>query len=375
MCRAFIVSIAAIFLLSACSSTPVKETSSTKIVTAPATAALVPAAQLPTSMPATELPTVQPTIQTEWFSRLETISPQNWARLQLLQTFPAEMPMNHSAVTIAPDRKTMVIGSSSRAQLFFFDLESGRILPQSLYISGVANADRPFNVIEYLSDGTILANSDGPYTIYHIDGAGNVLSTWTGIDFAVSADDKIMAFGTAGGITLVDIASNETMISLNGREAMGASFSPDNSKIAINVITVQDISIDIWDIASQTILTRLDQAGNASYSPNGKFLAATGYEDNATSLKIFTPDGTTQLTTLKASDPKGLNGMAPVFSPDASIIAAQIGNGSPIAWDTTNWQLLETPALEGELSSFSSDGRNLVTRTHDGGILIWGVLP
>jgi hypothetical protein len=44
-------------------------------------------------------------------------------------------------------------------------------------------------------------------------------------------------------------------------------------------------------------------------------------------------------------------------------------------WETTTWQLLDTAAVEGELHSFSPDGRILITRTADGSILLWGVVP
>jgi hypothetical protein len=67
--------------------------------------------------------------------------------------------------------KTMVMGSSTSAELVFFDLESGK-LSGTLSINGVQNADSPFRWIEYLADGTIMANSDSPHAIYHIDNAG-----------------------------------------------------------------------------------------------------------------------------------------------------------------------------------------------------------
>jgi WD40-like Beta Propeller Repeat len=187
-----------------------------------------------------------------------------------------------------------------------------------------------------------------------------------------------VAFGENEGTPLVDIASAETKISLNEIDGMGYSFSPDNSKIAMDIVTVEDLSVEVWDIASQTILATLPKTGNVRFSPNGKFLAGTSYEDSANPLKIFTPDASAQITTLKVNGPNGLTGIEPVFSPDGLIIASQIATGSPaapIAWDTVNWQLLEAPALQGDLYSFSPDGRILITRAFDGGILIWGILP
>lgn len=350
--RSLIFSILAMFFLAACASTPGKEPPGV-------TATFAPAAQ-----PSISVPSVQPTIQTGWLSQLETIEPQNWKRLQILKTFPAEMPMKLSAVTVAPDGKTVVMGSSTGAQLFFFDIESGK-LSRTMPITGVQNADSPFNTIEYLADGTIIANSDGPYEIYHIDHTGNVLATWDSINFAVSADQQTMAMDADGGTSLLKIANNIPIASLKNTNGMGYSFSPDNSKIAMDVVTVDYANVDIWDIKNQTILETLHNMYDVSYSPNGKFLAALDSVNN--SLDILSPDGAVQITTILDAHSEYL------ISPDGALIAYQTANGSSVAKDTTSWESSET-TLRGRLDCFSSDGRILITRTDDGGILIWGVL-
>jgi WD40 repeat protein len=308
---------------------------------------------------------MQPNLQIEWLAQLETISPQNWTQLRLLQTFPAEIPMIHSAVVIEPDGKTIVIGNSNKAQLFFFDLESGKIFPKSLYIHDVENVDVPFKAIRYLSDGSVIASSNSPYMIYHIDSAGNILSAWDGIEFAVSTDEKTLALDINEGTSLVNIENNTQIALLKNSNGLGFSFSPDNSKIAIDAVTVDYATVDIWDIKSQTILKTLDNSYRASYSPNGKFLAMLGNVDG--SLRIFSPDGAVQITTIFDAHSDYL------ISPDGSIVAYQTAQGSSVAKDTTDWKSFET-ALRGRLYSFSPDGRILITRTDNGGILIWGVL-
>ena len=358
MHRAFVLSIATAFLLFACSSFSPKETPPSETLTMPAT-------QPPTSVPVPQPSTAQSDLQTGWLAQLETISPQNWIQLQLLQTFPAEMPMVHSVVVIAPDGKTLVLGDSNKAQLFFFDLESGTISSKSLDITNVENGDAPFNAIKYLSDGSIIASSSGPYMIYHIDSAGNILSAWDAIEFAVSADEKYLAFDVAEGTSVINIANNEPIALLENSNGLGLSFSPDNSKIAIEAITVDEGNVDIWDIKSQTILKTLPNMYRASYSPNGKFLAALDSVEG--SLKIFSPDGAVKITSILDAHSDYL------ISPDGSILAYQTAAGTSVARDTTNWTSHET-TLRGTLDSFSPDGRFLITRTDDGGILIWGVL-
>ena len=358
MHRAFTFFIITAFLLFACSLFSPLETPPSETLTTPAT-------QPPTSVPVTQPSTAQSDLQTGWLAQLETISPQNWTQLQLLQTFPAEMPMVHSVVVIAPDGKTLVLGNSNKAQLFFFDLESGTISSKSLDITNVENGDAPFNAIKYLSDGSIIASSSGPYMIYHIDSAGNILSAWDAIEFAVSADEKYLAFDVAEGTSVINIANNEPIALLENSNGLGLSFSRDNSKIAIEAITVDEGNVDIWDIKSQTILKTLPNMYRASYSPNGKFLAALDSVEG--SLKIFSPDGAAQITSILDAHSDYL------ISPDGSILAYQTAAGTSVARDTTNWPSHET-TLRGTLDSFSPDGRFLITRTDDGGILIWGVL-
>ncbi len=363
MHRAFALSIATTFLLFACSLFSPKETPPSETMTAPATS--LPATQHLTSVPVTQPSVVRPNLPAGWLTQLETISPQNWTRLQLVQAFPAEMPMAHSVVVIEPDGKTLVLGNSNKAQLFFFDLESGTISSNSLYITNIENADVPFTAIKYLSDGSIIVSSYGPYMIYHIDSAGNILSAWDAIEFAVSADEKYLAFDEAEGTSVINIANNEPIALLENSNGLGLSFSPDNSKIAIEAITVDEGNVDIWDIKSQTILKTLPNMYRASYSPNGKFLAALDSVEG--SLKIFSPDGAVQITSILDRHSGYL------ISPDGSILAYQTVEGSSVARDTTNWTSHET-ALRGWLDSFSPDGRFLITRTDDGGILIWAVL-
>ncbi len=125
------------------------------------------------------------------------------------------------------------------------------------------------------------------------------------------------------------------------------------------------VNVDIWDIKSQTILKTLQNMYMASYSPNGKFLVMIDSVDNT--LKVFSPDGAVLITTILDAHSNYL------ISPDGSIVAYQNEKGSSVARDTTNWKSHET-ALRGRLDSFSPDGRFLITRTDDGGILIWGIL-
>jgi WD40 repeat protein len=365
-CRSFTIVLVTAFFFVACTPVSVEQDMPTETAIPPATETLAPATQPPT---ATAI--IQPTQSVDWLSQLEVIRSGNWSRLQLLKTFPAEMPLDHSAVAISPDGKTMAVGSSANAQIFFFDLPGGNL---SRTVQANTSFNKPFDMIVHLADGTLLASSPKGYESYHIDANGDVLATW-GYPFALSADGKTIAFGGNEGAILVDIAGNEIVESLEANVALSFSFSPDNSRLAVATAGVDYVTCYVWDIANRTLLGTLTEAGNILFSPNGKFLVVTSYEEDTNPLKIFSPDGITQLAVLSADSPNGLNGKAALISLDGSVIAAQIANGSPIAWDTTNWQSLDSPALQGELYSFSPDGRILVTRASDGSILLWGVLP
>jgi WD40 repeat protein len=360
--RSILFSIITLLMLAACA--PASTQSSVPADTA--VFATLQVTQTPVSVPVSQTP--------EPAGQLEVIGSGNWGRLQLLKTLPAEMPLNHSAVAVSPDGKTLAVGSSSNAQIFFFELLDGQLL-RTVPVNGVANVGAYFNEIDYLPDGTLIANSDGPYMIYHIGANGDVISSWDGISFAIAVDKGIMAYGTMDGVSLLDLAGNTSIDTLDERDGMYFSFSPDASRIAIEVIGVDVLDTTVWDVPARTRLVTLNEASNARFSPDGRFLSVTSYQDGKSLLKIFNSAGTSEITTLMVGDPNGLNNMPCLWSHDGSVIAAQISNGSPVAWDTTNWQALEMPALQGELESFSPDGLILVTRGQDGAILLWGVLP
>jgi WD40 repeat protein len=363
--RSFVLTIIALFFLVACNLfAPVERIPPT------ATGAPFIVTQAPTLIAATQTHASHP-------GSLEVINAGNWSRLQLLQTFPAEMPLS-SAIAISPDGKTLAVGGKTGAEIFLFDVASGQLL-QTVSI-GLSQVGEYFYLsdMEYLPDGTIMVNSSGPYAIYHIDAAGNILSRWDGINFAISADKKMIAHYTMeAGIVLTEIATNTSLHSLEDPDAMDFSFSPDDSILAAEDVGVDYLHVEIWDIPNLRLLTTLDETANPRFSPDGRFLAVTkyDYENDRTPLKIFSPDGTSEVTSLDVSEAHGVSNVAPLWSLDGSIIVAQVAAGSPIAWETTNWQPLESPALQGELHSLSPDGRILITRADDGAILLWGVLP
>jgi WD40 repeat protein len=363
--RSSLFVIATLFLLVACHPASLDKTTAPATGTPVASLTAVPATETSTAIPVTETSEPSPELTTDWLSSLEVIRSGNWERLQLVKTFPAEMPLHHSAVAISLDAKKMAVGSNSRAQIHFFDLLSGQ-MSQSFFIGGVSDVDSPFEQIEYLPDGTLVANTDSPYMIYHIDAAGNVLSAWPGLGFALSADKTVMAHDVEGGTALVEIASNTSQVSLEGASAMAFAFSPDDSKLAVEDIGVDYIRTAIWDIPNKTLLTSLEETVNPRFSPDGNYLAVTKYdhENNKTPLKIFNPNGAMEIATLTASEPNDLYNYPALWSVDGSVVAAQMVNGLPIAWEAQSWKPLNAPALQGELYSFSPDG----------GILLWGVV-
>lgn len=374
--RLFILMISIVFLIVSCTPVSTEQAVPTETATPPATETSVPTTQPPTLEPATETATSQPVTPTDWLSQLEVIGAQNWSRLQLLKTFPAEMPLSRSAIAISPDGKTLAVASREGAKLFFFDIESGQL---SRTVSlGLTSVGDYFNLVDiaYLPDGTLLTNSTGPYAIYHMDTDGNILATWDGLSFALSADKRFMAHIDDTELTLVDIASNTALDGLEDVNGLDFSLSPDGIKVAVEDAGVDYIHTAVWDMQDKVVLTVLDNAAAPHYSPDGKFLAAVyyDYENDRTPLKIFNPDGGTEIISLTVSDPDDLTNRAPLWAIDGSLIATQIAKGSPVAWETTNWQLLNA-AIEGELHAFSPDGRILITRTADGSILLWGVVP
>ncbi|MCE9645731.1 MAG: hypothetical protein K8S20_07000 [Chloroflexi bacterium] len=319
--------------------------------------------------PATGTPTLKPVPDEFAFlpDQLEIIQPGNLMRLQLLKTYPAEIPLQNSAVAISPDGRTLAVGSSSTAAILFIDLAG---VNSSRKIQVDTGFQGPFDKIEYLADGTILANSTTGYQSYHLDPDGNLLARW-GYPAVVSPDGKVLAYADNAGTVLVDVNNDQILGSLEGNVVLSLSFSPDGSRLAVATAGVDYLTCHVWDVVRRTLLATLNDAGDVRFSPDGKFLAVTGIEGDLTNFKIFDADGKTQLQTLSA--PQGLDGSAPLLSPDGQMIFSQIPGGTPVAWETNNWQSLALPVLQGSLDSFSPDGRILITRTSDGGILLWGI--
>ncbi|MFT3894957.1 MAG: hypothetical protein QM730_25300 [Anaerolineales bacterium] len=193
MCRRFCTLILVVVLFLVACSPSVKETvSPSETALPPATQTSAPTVQPAPVEPATQTATSQPVVPTDRVSQLEVIGAENWSRLQLLKTFPAEMPLSQSAVAISLDGKTLAVGSREGAKIFFFDIESGQL---SRTVSlGLTTVGDYFNLVDiaYLPDGTLIANSTGPYAIYHMDMDGNILAEWNGLSFALSADKKVM---------------------------------------------------------------------------------------------------------------------------------------------------------------------------------------
>jgi WD40 repeat protein len=356
----FKIAFAVVLLLAACGPQPTVEFLPTETSLPPVPATSPPATQTPAPEPAPTEFNFQP-------GQTEIIQPGNLARLQLLKTYPAEIPLQSSVVAISLDGKTLAVGSSSTSQILFIDI-AGEKSSWSVQVNTAFEG--PFDGIEYLADGTLLASSATGYQSYHIDADGKLLARW-GYPPAMSADGKMVAYADNAGTVLVDAVTDELLGLLEGNVVLSLSFSPDGSRLAVATAGVDYLTSYVWDVTNQTLLATLNDTGEVRYSPNGKFLAVTSYEGELSGLKVFDADGKTQLASLTA--PEGLDGSAPLISADGQLILAQIPNGSPLAWNTTNWQLLDLPVLDGQLDSFSPDGRILITRMPDGAILLWGI--
>jgi WD40 repeat protein/DNA-binding SARP family transcriptional activator len=237
-------------------------------------------------------------------------------------------------------------------------------------------------------DGTSFAvpGADMGVTI-HDATTGDVLATLSGHDAPIlqptfSPDGSRLAAASplgnppAGTVPVWDIDSGQLLFELTGHgaEVRDVAYSPDGSRLAT---ASMDGTVRLWDATSgteQRVIEGWDEAWSVAFSPDGRFVAASGarfppevsYEVDQLVFDAHTGE---RIATL-AGHEDWTPGLA--FAPDGRLVTSG-WDGTARIWDLTtgeaDWTLRQgTPVAQ---VAVSPDGARIATAGEDGTARLW----
>ncbi|MDQ4100223.1 MAG: WD40 repeat domain-containing protein [Chloroflexota bacterium] len=221
------------------------------------------------------------------------------------------------------------------------------------------------------------------------------LRTVDGYRAALSPDGSMLAVAgmTAPAVELRRVADGALLSTLTTGQASSLEFAPDGQTLVVGTLD----EAQLWRVAGgallhalpHTELQRAERVFDVAFSPDGTILATATTADppmmpsppisTALPVRLWrVTDG----ALLHALDGHRLGTDQVRFAPDGASLAAVLGDGTLVAWDTTTWAprfCLIDPAFSVQDVDFAPDGQTLVAasgrltlrilRTSDGTVL------
>jgi RNA polymerase sigma factor (sigma-70 family) len=307
---------------------------------------------------------------------------------------PSENPGRVTALVFLPDGRALVTGGSG---LVVWDVGTGRQLRRmaepSAQVDGFAVAPdgRTLAVVSRAGDSGQLAVFD-PATGRPIRETKASDGYLYGPIFAPDGKSLVTASSsTSAGDSTIRLWDSATLTQLwtkKLRAGGGLSFSPDGRTLRgimagfAGQIALFSIDTGTGKLTEHGGLGWKNQWMTFSWSPDGRFLAAAGWQGNLSSLATQTDRA--QIYVFDAATGKPVREFTGVrfvpfqiaYSPDGKWLAAGDWNGVVTIWDTAaGKQVREFPGHRGQVTSlaYSPDGKRLASASIDTTVLIWDV--
>ena len=186
-----------------------------------------------------------------------------------------------------------------------------------------------------------------------------------------------MAIDSGGKVTLWDARTLRAAGELRGLpvgNAQALAFSPDKRLLAgaTDGERRHRAETRVWDLRSRapTRVHFRSAVGSLAFSPDSRWLAAAG-ETGRTQVRDVRSGRL--IAGLRTAD----EGRSVAFSPDGTLLATGLYDGTIELWSTTSWRSV-MPALEGHSKrvtalAFAPGGRTLLSGGADGTVQLWDV--